>query len=257
MYTEEKLNEYLAHFTAKERQILRESAAQYDNYLQQLPPATPTKGEAQPWGILALNGASGAGQSFVMAYVRRLLEQRGIELPRIYLLATREPRPGEGDRNPYIFVEEVEGGFRDRFNPARFYRWEEIYYYYTSRPGAANAILMDDALRARRERMYLETVIPTLLHIQRESIRGLPPWGDHLTILYLVVPTGAEWIYRLLQREPERLQEEAFRQKLIGRVRSSLEDMALAVREGIPAIFNHWGEGEKAAEELLAAWGLG
>ncbi len=257
MYTEAKLNEYLAHFTAKERQVLRESAAQYDHYLQQLPPATPTEGEAQPWGILALNGASGAGQSFVMAYVRQLLEQRGIELPRIYLLATREPRPGEGDRNPYIFVEEVEGGFRDRFHPDRFYRWDDIYYHYVSRPGAANAILMADALRARRERMYLETVIPTLLHIQREAIRGLPPWGDHLTILYLVVPTGAEWLYRLLQREPERVKEAAFRQKLIGRVRSSLKDMALAVEEQIPVIFNRWGEGEKAAEELLAAWGLG
>ncbi len=256
MYTEEKLNEYLAHFTAEERQVLREGAAQYDRYLHHLPPAT-ARDEVLPWGILALNGASGAGQSFVIAYVRQLLEQRGIELPRIYLLATREPRPGEGDRNPYIFVEEVEGGFRDRFHPDRFYPWEAIYYHYLSRPGAANAILLADAQRARRERMYLETVIPTLLHLKREAIHGLPPWGDHLIILYLAVPTGAEWLYRLLQREPERLAEANFRQKLIGRVHSSLKDMALAVEEQIPVIFNRWGEGERAARELLAAWGLG
>ncbi len=252
---EDKLTALLAYFPVEERATLRESAAVYDAYLRKLPPATPRSG-GEPWGILALNGASGAGQSFVIAYVRRLLAARGITLPRIYLLATREPRPGEGDRNPYIFVEEVEDGFRDRFHPERLYRREEIYYAYVSRPGAANAILLEDVRRALREKMYLETVIPTLLHIRKTAIRGIPAWGEHLTIIYLAVPSGREWLYRLLQREPERLQEPAFRAGLLGRVRSSLEDMALAVREAIPAVFNRWGEGEKAAHDLLRAWGL-
>ncbi len=256
MYTPEKLEAMLAYFTPEEQRAMHKSAERYEELLRQLPPARPVTRQHDDWGILALNGASGAGQSFVMAYVKALLEERGIQLPRIYLLATREPRPGEGDRNPYIFVEEVEGGFRDRFHPGRFYTWDDIYYYYTSRPGAANAILMADARRALREKMYLETVIPTLLHIRDHAIRDIPAWGEHLTILYLAVPGGPDWLYRLLQREPERLQEPAFREKLLGRVRSSLEDMALAVERHIPVVLNYWGKGEKAAREILAAWGL-
>lgn len=256
MYSPEAQQDLTQFFTQEEREQIQRYANTYNSLLAQLPPARTPGKQHRSMGILALNGASGAGQSYVMARVKTLLDAHGITLPRIFLLATREPRPDEGYKNPYIFVIPVAEGFQDRFHPERIYTEDDIYYYYSSRPGAANAILMEDARRALQEVMYLETVIPTLLHIQKTAIKGIPAWEDNLAIVYLAVPTGEEWIYRLLNREPERLTEPAFRVKLLGRIRSSLEDMSLAAEHKTPTVLNRYGEAEKAAAEILQAWGL-
>ena len=256
MYSPQALSELLQFFTADEQAEMREAAEHYNRLLAALPRVAEAGQQNRSMGILALNGASGAGQSYVMARVKKLLDAHNITLPRIYLLATREPRPDEGYKNPYIFVIPTAEGFQDRFHPERIYTEDDIYYYYSSRPGAANAILMEDARRAMQEVMYLETVIPTLLHIQQHEIKGIPAWGENLAIVYLAVPSGEEWVYRLLNREPERLREADFRAKLLGRIRSSLEDMEVAAQHEIVTVLNHYGQAEQAAAEILRAWGL-
>ena len=65
--------------------------------------------------------------------------------------------------------------------------------------------------------MYLETVIPTLLHIKMTQIGEVPPWGEKLRIVYLAAPSGQEWMYRLLNREPSKLESEEYRANLMGR----------------------------------------
>lgn len=258
MFSEAKLNDLLQAFTPDARETLRAQIETYDGLLDQLPTVADldVRGTKRAMGILALNGASGAGQSYVMARVERFLREREIELPRIYLLATRDPRPGEGYKDPYIFIKETEGGYQDIYHPERVYAPEDIYYAYESRPGARNAILLEDAKAAREQVMYLETVIPTLLYIKTTPIAGLPAWGDDLQIVYLAVPSGTEWIYRLINREPERLKEDAFRQKILGRTTSSLSDMEVAAEHEIPGVLNHYNRAEEAAKEILTAWGL-
>ena len=258
MFSEARLDDLLQAFTPDARGTLRAQIASYDALLDQLPTVADldVRGAKRTMGILALNGASGAGQSYVMARVERFLREREIELPRIYLLGTRDPRPGEGHKNPYIFVRETEDGYQDLYHPERVYAPEDIYYAYESRPGARNAILLEDAKAAREQVMYLETVIPTLLHIKTTSIAGLPAWGDDLQIVYLAVPSGVEWVYRLVNREPERLQEDVFRQKILGRTTSSLSDMEVAAEHEIPCVLNHYNRAEEAAQEILTAWGL-
>ena len=258
MFSEARLDDLLQAFTPDARGTLRAQIASYDTLLDQLPTVADLDVPAtqRTMGILALNGASGAGQSYVMARVERFLREREIELPRIYLLATREPRPGEGYKDPYIFVEETEDGYQEIYHPERVYTPEDIYYAYESRPGARNAILLEDAKAAREHVMYLETVIPTLLHIKTTPIADLPAWGDDLQIVYLAVPSGAEWVYRLINREPERLQEATFREKILGRTTSSLSDMGVAADHEIPCVLNRYNRAEEAAEEILTAWGL-
>ncbi len=258
MFTAEKLSTLIAEFAPANQATLRAQIEQYDELLGQLPVATRLAGDTsqRKGGILALNGASGAGQSYVMAEVKKLLRVRGLELPRIYLLATRPPRPSEGYQDPYIFVKEIADGFQDIYHPAVTYSRAEIYYFYQSRPGAANAILLADMQAAQKQLMYLETVVPTLLHLKQTAISGIPAWGDALQILYLVVPTGSEWAFRLLNREPEKLQGAQFQVQILGRTGSSLEDMQIAVANQIPVIFNRYNQADQAAEEILAAWGL-
>jgi hypothetical protein len=153
-------------------------------------------------------------------------------------------------------VEETAEGFRDIHNPAVTYSQEDIYYSYQSRPGASNAILLADAQAALEKMLYLETVIPALLHIKTNTIKGIPAWGDNLKILYLAVPDGTEWVYRLVNREPERLKEETFQLQILGRIESSISDMKIALENDIPFIYNHYGKAEQAAAEILSAWGL-
>lgn len=258
MATSEELDQLLQAFSPRRQETLRAQIEAYDELLDQLPAAADFAAD-QPrreWGILALNGASGAGQSYVMARVETLLRQRSLTLPRIYLLATRAPRPGEGHKNPYIFVREVEDGFQDIHNPSVTYTESDIYYFYQSRPGAGNGILLSDAQAALEHVMYLETVIPTLLHIQETDIAGIPAWGENLRIVYLAAPSGTEWVFRLLNREPSRLEEEAYRTKIVGRVTSSVSDMQLAAENEIPCVLNRHNQAERAAQEILAAWGL-
>jgi hypothetical protein len=258
MFSEEKLESLLQAFDPEARETLRDQIETYDALLDALPAVEDIDAPAtqRTMGILALNGASGAGQSYVMARVERFLREREIELPRIYLLGTRDPRPGEGYKDPYIFVVETAEGYQDIYHPERVYAPEDIYYAYESRPGARNAILLEDAKAAREQVMYLETVIPTLLHIKTTAIADLPAWGDDLQIVYLAVPSGAEWVYRLINREPERLQEDAFRQTILGRTTSSLSDMEVAAEHEIPCVLNHYNRAEEAAQEILTAWGL-
>ncbi len=258
MFSEAKLDDLLQAFTPEARATLRAQIETYDALLDQLPTVADLdmRGAKRTMGILALNGASGAGQSYVMARVERFLREREIELPRIYLLGTRDPRPGEGYKEPYVFVKETEEGYQDLYHPERIYAPDDIYYAYESRPGARNAILLEDAEAAREQVMYLETVIPTLLHIKTTPIAGLPVWGDDLQIVYLAVPSGAEWVYRLVNREPERLMEDVFRQTILGRTTSSLSDMEVAAGHEIPCVLNHYNRAEEAAQEILTAWGL-
>jgi hypothetical protein len=137
-----------------------------------------------------------------------------------------------------------------------FYPHADIYYRYQSRPGADNAILLSDMKAARKKIMYLETVIPTLLHLREKEISGISPWKDNLKIIYLAAPSGHEWVFRLLNREPERLNEEKYRSTLLGRFSSSLSDMQLAAEHKITCVLNHYGLAEQAAQEILTAWGL-
>ncbi len=184
------------------------------------------------------------------------MRERGIELPRIFLLGTRSPRPGEGHKDPYIFVEPVDGGFTDVHNTDVSYSDSDIYYSYESRPGADNSILLSDARSAQEKVMYLETVIPTLLHIQSTSLMGIPAWGDRLCIVYLAVPSGDEWLSRLLNREPDRLTDQQFRRGIVGRTKSSIADMEVAAEQNVQCVLNHYGEADKAAADILAVWGL-
>jgi hypothetical protein len=254
----EEFDQLVQFFDPAEQDTLRAQATQYDTFLRQLPEAAtfydnlPLSGT----GILALNGASGAGQSFVMDEVEHLLKEKNLTLPRIYLLATRPPRPNEGDRNPYIFVEETGDGYRDIYTASATYAPSDIYYFYESRPGASNAILLADMEAAREKKMYLETVIPTLLHIKTTAIGGLPEWGNLMRIVYLAAPDGIEWIFRLLQRLPEKLSDPAYRRQVLGRTGSSLDDLKLAAENIIPVVLNRWGKADQAAHEIISAWGI-
>ena len=258
MSTSESIDHLLQVFAPQRRETLFAQIEKYDELLSNLPEAAKlvSNEPKRTTGILALNGASGAGQSFVMAQVERLLRERSLVLGRIYLLATRPPRPGEGHKNPYIFVKEVQGGFQDIHNPTMICDHSDIYYFYQSRPGAANAILLADVQAAMENIMYLETVIPALLHIKSTEIAGIPPWGDNLQIVYLAAPSGSEWVFRLLNREPSRLEEEKFQTQILGRTKSSISDMQLAVENRIPCVINRHGQADQAAQEILTAWGL-
>ena len=258
MHNIEELTPLLQLFTAEDRETLYAQVEVYDALLRELlenARATDDNTE-QTNGILALNGASGAGQSYVLERVETLLKKRSIELPRIYLLATRSPRPGEGHKEPYIFVKNTDAGFQDIHHPEVMYSQDEIYYYYQSRPGAANAILMDDVRAAMKKPMYLETVIPTLLHIKTTRIGELPPWGEKLKIVYLATPSGQEWLSRLLNREPSKLESEEWRAAIIGPINSSIGDMEQAVEYKVHTVLNWHEKGEQAAREILSIWGL-
>jgi hypothetical protein len=254
----EEFDQLVQSFDPGEQETFKRQATQYDTFLRQLPEAATFYDDLSlsGTGILALNGASGAGQSFVMDEVERLLKEKNLTLPRIYLLATRPPRPNEGDRNPYIFVEENGAGYRDIYTPSATYSPANIYYFYQSRPGASNAILLADMEAAREKKMYLETVVPTLLHIKTTAIDGLPAWGDLMRIVYLAAPDGIEWIFRLLQRQPEKLSDPSYRRQVLGRTGSSLDDMKLAAENTIPVVLNRWGKADQAAREIIAAWGI-
>jgi hypothetical protein len=251
-------SELLQAFSAQEQEEIHQQGARYDALLGELPEAMEgaTRDLKRSSGILALNGASGAGQSYVMAEVQQLLQARSIDLPRIYLLATRSPRADESHRNPYIFVEEVRGAYRDIHHSSVIYRPSDIYYFYESRPGAANAILLSDARAAAEQVMYLETVVPTLLHIKHNAIGAIPAWEDSLKVVYLAAPSGAEWISRLLGREPSKLEVAGFRSRIIERIASSISDMELAAENQMPCVVSHHGEVDRAAEQILEAWGL-
>lgn len=254
----DQLDDLLNAFELEDRISLKLGADRYDQLLAELlgdktQSAPPMSGGS---GILALNGASGAGQSYVMDRVEQLLAERSVELPRIYLLGTRPPRPGEGHQRPYVFVRQTESGYQDIHHQETTYRNKDIYYSYESRPGAANAILVQDMRRARQQWMYLETVIPTLLHMKTTQIGDVPPWGDRLRIVYLATPSGAEWLHRLLNREPAKLGREAYRAAILGRVKSSIDDMELAAEHKVPTVLNRHKQGERAAREILAIWGL-
>lgn len=258
MHNNDELAALIQLFAADDRETLYAQVKKYDVLLRDLLDSARTSHDRteKTGGILALNGASGAGQSYVLERVETLLKKRSIELPRIYLLATRAPRPGEGHKEPYIFVEKTDGGFRDTHHPEIMYRQDEIYYSYQSRPGAANAILMDDVRAAMKKTMYLETVIPTLLHIQTTRIGKVPAWGEKLKIVYLATPSGQEWLYRLLNREPSKLESEEWRAAIVGRVVSSIGDMEQAAEHKVQTVLNWHGKGEQAAQEILSIWGF-
>ncbi|MBT7783434.1 MAG: hypothetical protein HN741_11005, partial [Anaerolineae bacterium] len=192
MTTLKEIMPLLESFPKEDAETILSQAEQYDELLAKLPKAIDGAGSKKKInaGILALNGASGAGQSYVMKRVESLLKEQSLILPRIYLLATRSPRPDEGHKNPYIFVEETPKGFQDIHNPDLFYPHADIYYRYQSRPGADNAILLSDMQAAREKIMYLETVIPTLLYLKENRVSGIPAWGDNLKIIYLAAPSG-------------------------------------------------------------------
>ncbi|MFT4343827.1 MAG: hypothetical protein ACMXYE_03700 [Candidatus Woesearchaeota archaeon] len=104
--------------------------------------------------------------------------------------------------------------------------------------------------------MYLETVIPTLLNMQKEEQHGIPALGDSLRIVYLAADSGKEWLYRLVAREPDKLPNEHFRKTLTGRVESSLQDMEIAARERIPTAVHVLDYGPITAKRVLAGWDI-
>ena len=258
MTTLDEITPLLLSFSQEEKEKILSQAEKYDQLLTKLPKVADFAKETDKLdaGILALNGASGAGQSYVMKRVENLLKERSLKLPRIYLLGTRDVRPDEDHKAPYIFVKENEKGFQDIHNADIFYPRTEIYYRYQSRPGADNAILLADMQTATQEKMYLETVIPTLLHLKENEIAGIPAWGDRMRIAYLAAPSGNEWVFRLLNREPERLSEAKYRATLLGRFSSSLSDMEIAAEKKIVCVLNHFGLAEQAAAEILQVWGV-
>ncbi|MCP4142559.1 MAG: hypothetical protein GY755_20155 [Chloroflexi bacterium] len=258
MTTLDEITPLLYSFSQEEKEKILSQAEKYDQLLAKLPKVADFAKETEKLdaGILALNGASGAGQSYVMKRVENLLKEKVLELPRIYLLGTREVRPDENHKDPYIFVKENEKGFQDVHNAEVFYAHEDIYYRYNSRPGADNAILLVDMQTATKEKMYLETVIPTLLYLKENEIAGIPAWGDKMRIAYLAAPSGKEWVFRLLNREPEKLVEAKYRTTLQGRFSSSLSDMEIAAEKKIVCVLNHFGLAEQAAEEILQVWGV-
>jgi hypothetical protein len=258
MHNSEDMAPLVRSFSADDRETLSIQTNKYDKLLSELLDSAKAVDDItdKTSGILALNGASGAGQSYVLERIETILQFRSIVLPRIYLLATRAPRPGEGHKKPYIFVKKTDAGFQDIHRHEVFYRQDDIYYYYQSRPGAANAILFDDVRAAMRKMMYLETVIPTLLHMKTSQIGEVPLWGERLKIAYLAAPSGQEWLYRLLNREPSRLGSEEYRATIMGRVESSIADMELAAEYKVPTVLNWHGKGEQAAQDILSIWGF-
>ena len=113
MTTLDEIRPLLLSFSQEEKEKILLQAENYDQLLAKLPKVADFVKETKKLdaGILALNGASGAGQSYVMKRVENLLEERSLKLPRIYLLGTRDARPDEGHKAPYIFVKENEKGF--------------------------------------------------------------------------------------------------------------------------------------------------
>ena len=206
-------------------------------------------------GIIALNGTSGVGQSFVMKFIKEELKNKGVSFDRIYLLATRTPRSNEGDRDPYIFVNKKDNSYECIFSGKTFSKGD-VYLEYESRPGAFNAILMSDLEKSKNNLMYLETVIPTLLKMKNESFNGFDALGDDLRIAYLAADSGKEWLYRLVAREPDKISDENFRNKLIGRVDSSLKDMYVASKEQIPSVVHVLDNGHITAKKVLTAWNI-
>ncbi len=206
-------------------------------------------------GIIALNGTSGVGQSFVMRFIVEELKNKGVSFDRFCLLATRNPRSNEGDGDPYIFVNKKGDSYKCIFSEKTFSD-EDIYLEYESRPGAYNAILKSDLKKSGDKLMYLETVVPTLFKMKNESIAGFNPLGDNLKIAYLAADSGKEWLYRLVAREPDKISDKGFRDKLVGRVDSSLKDMYVASKEQIPSVVHVLDKGDITAKKVLAAWNI-
>lgn len=258
MHNSKEIDSLVRPFTSEDRNTLAVQVQKYDDLLSALLDSAKSAHDMSDKvsGILALNGASGAGQSYVLERIEKLLKQRSIVLPRIYLLATRSPRPGEKHKEPYIFVSKTDAGFQDVHHPDVTYHQDDIYYYYESRPGAANAILFEDVRAAMVKAMYLETVIPTLLHIKTTQIGDVSPWGDNIKIVYLASPSGQEWLFRLLNREPSKLMSDEYRATIMGRVESSIGDMEQAVEHAVPTVLNRHEQGEQAAKEILTIWGF-
>lgn len=80
--------------------------------------------------------------------------------------------------------------------------------------------------------------------------------AEFIKIIYLAAPSGYEWVFRLLNREPSRLVEEKFRVTILGRLSSSLSDMELAADKKIICVLNYYALAEQVAQEILSAWGL-
>lgn len=206
-------------------------------------------------GIIALNGTSGVGQSYVMKFIEQELKNKGVSFDRIYLLATRAPRSNEGHKDPYIFVNKQDNLYKCIFSGESFSK-DDVYLEYESRPGAHNVILKADLEKSKDNLMYLETVIPTLLKMQNESINGFDALGNNLKIAYLAADSGKEWLYRLVAREPDKISDESFRNKLIGRVDSSLKDMYVASENQIPSVVHVLDHGPDTAKKVLTAWNI-
>ncbi len=206
-------------------------------------------------GIIALNGASGVGQSYVMKFIRDELDSNNIDFERIYLLGMRDKREGEGHKDPYIFVDKIKNSFKCR-DTNKVYHPKDIYYEYESRPNASNVILKKDIKKADNKLMYLETVIPTLLKMKYESLSGFSPLEDKLNVVYLTAESGEEWLTRLAAREPDKLNNNDYKNKLIGRIKSSLNDMEIVSEKNIPSVVNEYKKGRETAKKALTAWGI-
>lgn len=213
------------------------------------------KSNSELEGVIALNGASGVGQSYVMKYIRDELDSNNIDFERIYLLGMRDKREGEGYKDPYIFVNKEDDKFICR-DKGKVYTRDDIYFEYESRPNASNVILKKDIKKADNQLMYLETVIPTLLKMKYESLSGLSPLEDKLNVVYLTAESGEEWLTRLAAREPDQISDESYKNKLIGRIKSSLDDMKIVSDEKIPSVVNEYMKGKETAKKALTAWGI-
>lgn len=243
-------NDFLEH--------IYKSAKKYDELLDRLnlvKEYDESRNAELSTGIIALNGTSGVGQSFVMKYIQKELEKNQIPFERIYLLGTREQRDNEGHKDPYIFVDKTRNGY-ECIHTGKEYSDSDIYFEYESRPGANNAIVKDDILKADSRLLYLETVIPTLIKMKNEPLSGFSPLDDKLKVAYLAADSGTEWVKRLVAREPHKLSDKKFLDKLVGRVDSSLADMEIAAKEQIPTAVHVLDHGEETAKKVLTAWNM-
>ena len=84
----------------------------------------------------------------------------------------------------------------------------------------------------------------------------IPAWGDKLKIVYLAVPSGEEWLDRLLGRTRSELKSEKYRDEIMKRVESSIADMEEALKHKVPTVLNEHGKGDQAAKAILSIWGL-
>lgn len=253
-----KVKNFLDKDTTGFVNYLHESSQLYDSLLSKLniiEDYSESENKHLRKGIIALNGTSGVGQSFVMKFIKKELENRNIVFDRIYLLATREPRSNESHKDPYIFTEKTNKGYSCIHTQNEFLN-DDIYYEYESRPGAFNAILKEDIRKANNNLLYLETVIPTLFKMKSENINGIYPLKEDLKIVYLAADSGKEWIYRLVAREPDKIEDENFRNKITGRINSSLEDMKIAEKEKIPTAVHILDYGHITAKKVLKGWNI-